>query len=231
MKKKILLFPSAWSNEAVFAPQIEALQNCYEIISPNINQFDSIEVMTNFVVKQYHDVYALVGLSMGGFVVQDILCRYPDFAEKAILMGTYCHTHDAPTKAFYQGLIDQVQAGGFEDVIKIFTNVVISKSRSEDQVLREKISNLPRALGQKYCINHHKACISWQDHTEALKKIRANVLILAGEEDSAVPLKDLQTLHQLILSSQFKIIAKAGHLMGLEEPEQVNQAIQSFLMD
>lgn len=228
-KHKILFFPSAWSNESVFEPQLEALKDRYEIVFPNIHPFSDIEVAADFVVSHYQDVYAMVGLSMGGFIVQDILCRYPSFAEKAVLMGTYCHTHDQAVKAFFQSHIDKVSAGGFEEVIKIFTDVVISKTHSGNQVVREKISNLPRALGQTYCINHHKACISWKDHTRAVKDIKASVLILAGAEDGAVPRADLELLHNLIQGSQLKIISQAGHLMGLEEPEQVNLAIIRFL--
>ena len=229
MKRKILLFPSAWSNEAVFKSQLAVLQNQYELIFPNIHPFDDIGDMAQFVIGNYHDVYALIGLSMGGFVVQDILCRVPNFAKKAILMGTYCHTHDEGTKTFYRGLLEQVQSGHFEKVISLFTNVVISPARITDQQLRDEVGKLPRALGESYCINHHNACISWRDHTEAVKGIKADTLILAGAVDAAVPLAHLQKLYELIPGSTLKVIQNAGHLMGVEEPEQVNSAIVEFL--
>ena len=91
MKKRLLFFPAAWSTEKVFAPQIEYLDGEYEIIAPNIHQFDNIREMSNFVMAHYQNAYAMVGLSMVGFIVEDILVRQPDFVSKAILMGTYTH--------------------------------------------------------------------------------------------------------------------------------------------
>lgn len=185
--------------------------------------------MSDHVVSHYKNVYALIGLSMGGFVAQDIMSRHPNYAEKVILMGTYCHGHDEATKAFYKGLIDKVQAGNFEEVITLFANVVVSKKRTQDLNLLKKISELPRLLGQEKCINHHKACMSWKGQEEGIKNINAQVLILAGEQEQAVPIEHHETLHKLIPNSQLKIITNVGHLMTLEEPETVNKIIIEFI--
>ena len=62
-----------------------------------------------------------------------------------------------------------------------------------------------------------------------LKSITAPTLVLSGDEDPA--LKACELIHEKISGSQMKIIANAGHLSNLDQPEAFNNAILEFLAE
>ena len=228
MKKRILFFSAAWSTEDVFSPQIKLLCDQYDIVTPDIHQFNNIRDMSDYVINEYQNVYALIGLSMGGFVVQDILTREPSFASKAVLIGTHAHSTPKGGKEFLKGLIDQVRHGKLEELCQLYAEAVLSQDSQKNKTLVELVKTFPLKLGAEKCINHHQACINWEDHTDLLKNITADALILAGEHDAVVSLESQKTLQKLISKAKLEAIKNAGHLVTLENSEQVNEVILNF---
>ena len=67
---------------------------------------------------------------------------------------------------------------------------------------------------------------------DTLKKtdtIEIPCLIICGKADKLTPIKYSQYFHEKINNSEFKIIKKAGHMVMLEKPNQVNRAIENFI--
>lgn len=230
MTQKLVFFPSAWSNELLFAPQIELLKNDYEIIVPDISDFEDIKSIADFVVKQYDDVACLIGLSFGGFIVQQILIDYPDFAPKAVLIATQAHGFDEDIKGFYRYCMQQVQAGKLPELLQPFVEIVISEARQNDRALIESIKDMVLSVGPKACINHHKAVISFNDKRAHLGKIKAKTLIICSSEDFATPPDFHEMIHQKIPTSTLVVLPQGGHFLTLEQPQAVNQHILNWLL-
>jgi pimeloyl-ACP methyl ester carboxylesterase len=70
-------------------------------------------------------------------------------------------------------------------------------------------------------------------HTDAVQPFYAQisnpVLILWGHEDVWIPLERGEALHDMIPGSILRVIPNAGHLVIEEEPDQLIEAIRSFL--
>lgn len=62
-----------------------------------------------------------------------------------------------------------------------------------------------------------------------LSRIHLSTLLLWGERDLIFPPPVAVGLHQAISDAKLKMIEKAGHIPMWETPEEVNQAILSFL--
>jgi len=62
-----------------------------------------------------------------------------------------------------------------------------------------------------------------------LKKIKTKTLILWGEKDDVLPLKDAYELKEKIRGSELKIIPGARHSPNLETPEELAEIIINFL--
>ena len=69
-----------------------------------------------------------------------------------------------------------------------------------------------------------------EDLTPLLKKIIADTLLIWGEKDNDTPLRDGQAMQQAIKRSELHIIKNAGHYPFREQPKEVAQHIQSFLV-
>jgi pimeloyl-ACP methyl ester carboxylesterase len=67
------------------------------------------------------------------------------------------------------------------------------------------------------------------DSTPLLGEIKVPVLILHGADDQIIPPSESELMHSRIKGSQMEVIANAGHLPNLEQPEEFNQAVIRFL--
>ena len=64
---------------------------------------------------------------------------------------------------------------------------------------------------------------------DELKNIKAPVLIVVGDEDVATVPAKAERIHAAIPGSKLVTVTKAGHSSTVEQPEQVNRAIEQFL--
>jgi sigma-B regulation protein RsbQ len=67
------------------------------------------------------------------------------------------------------------------------------------------------------------------DHRDDIRKLKHNTLIIQSSNDIAVPQEVGQYLHDHIPNSKLLNITAKGHLPHISEPQQVIDAIQSFI--
>ena len=67
------------------------------------------------------------------------------------------------------------------------------------------------------------------DASERLPEIQKPTLILCGSDDKMTPFKYSQALHEQIPSSKLIEIAGAGHMLMLEKPREVAEALEDFI--
>lgn len=68
-----------------------------------------------------------------------------------------------------------------------------------------------------------------EDLASDLSKISTKTLIIWGERDNAVPLKDSYFIKEKIPKSVLEVIPKVGHTANLEAPEKLSEIILKFL--
>ncbi|MDO8955088.1 MAG: alpha/beta hydrolase [Gammaproteobacteria bacterium] len=229
--KKILFFSSAWGNEELFAHQIKALSPEYEVVFPNIHSYQSISEMAEHVLNHYQkeDIACLIGISMGGFIVQEILIRQPDFSPKAVIIASFSQRHPEQVEDFLKHIMAEVQLGKLADIAPLFAQAVLSEKAFNNPGLRNIVETMPIKLGTQSCLNHHAACIGWRDHTDQLPSIQASTLIIASPEDAGAPLVQVQAL-KAIPHSEFKTIENSGHLIPLEQAAITTDLIREWLI-
>jgi pimeloyl-ACP methyl ester carboxylesterase len=62
-----------------------------------------------------------------------------------------------------------------------------------------------------------------------MRRIKLPALVIAGRGDTLVPLRRQEFTANLMPFGKFHIIEDAGHLPGLEQPDQVTDLIDAFL--
>lgn len=159
------------------------------------------------------------GLSVGGAVVLQMLLDSPSILAGGVLMGTGARLRVLP-EIF--ALIDS-DYPAFVDMIDRFS--VSSKTDPERlKPVRKAMANCSPAVTH----GDFKACDNF-DVMDQLGRIQTPVLVISAEEDQLTPPKYSDYLEQQIAGSQRVHIREAGHLMPIEQPEAVNQALASFV--
>lgn len=76
--------------------------------------------------------------------------------------------------------------------------------------------------------NDFRACSEF-DETDRVCQVRQPTLIVCGREDRMTPVRHSQYIAEQIPAAELKIIADSGHMVQLEKPSELADALQSFL--
>ncbi len=102
--------------------------------------------------------------------------------------------------------------------------------KNTDPLLIQQSAELMKQTPIPVITNDFIACNRF-DRAENISTITMPTLIIVGEEDRMTPPAFSQSLNQKILSSRLVLIPGAGHLVMLEKPREVNQAIEAFVTE
>jgi pimeloyl-ACP methyl ester carboxylesterase len=180
---------------------------------------DYADFIDAFVSMQNFRHVTLAGHSLGGAIVLCLGLRSPEWLEKIILVGTGARLRVTP--AILDSLLSDFKAT-IETVCSYAFGIEASESlvrAGREQLLK----NRPRIIHGDY-----SACNQF-DIMDKVEKIALPTLIISGSADKLTPLKYGEYLHRHIAGSEFSVIQDAGHMMGLEKPEEFNQIISRFL--
>ncbi len=162
----------------------------------------------------------LVGHSMGGAVVQELAVNAPAEEIKGlILIGTGAKLGVTPA-------ILEMLAKNPED---FFQSIDIAAFDPETPSrLRQPVIASIRHCDPAVILGDFRACDRF-DIRERLQDIHLPTLILCGKRDKLTPVKYSHYLHEHIAESELAIFDKAGHMVMVEQAEQVNNRIRQFL--
>ena len=170
----------------------------------------------------------IVGLSIGGMIAQELYRLRPNLVASLILCDT---AHRIGTPEFWAGRIGAVEAGGLEAIAdgvmqRWFTRHFHDNFADDLAGWRAMMTRTPQAGYLSAC-----GAIRDADLTSAAKAIRAPTLCVAGDQDGSTPVELVRELSRLIPAAKFEIIARAGHIPCVEQPETLRGLIEAHLKE
>jgi 3-oxoadipate enol-lactonase len=170
-----------------------------------------------------------VGLSMGGFIGMRLASRRPELLKSLTLMCTSADTESNRLKYSLMTLVFQL--GGRKLIHKRLMKVLFGKTflsdpgrQSEKERWSQHLLHLPTTISKSVSAVIHRSGVA-----DELSTIELPVLILAGEEDMAIPVEKARSLHERITGSVLHIIPGSGHSITIEQPDVVNRLMEEFL--
>jgi len=177
------------------------------------------EFLTDFLEALGSTRATLVGHSMGGAIAQDLALNHASQVDRLILVGTGAKLRVLPT--ILEGLLNE-----FESTVDMILGYSYSEDAPQELVdlgRQEWLATTPGVLHGDFMACDHF------DVRDRLREIRCPTLLICGEEDQLTPPKYSQFLQEQITDAQLTIIPKAGHMVMLEQPEEVSRAIAEFM--
>ncbi|MBC8507037.1 MAG: alpha/beta hydrolase [Anaerolineales bacterium] len=167
------------------------------------------------------DKVVFVGHSMGGGIAQTLGIQHPERVLGLGLVGTGARLKVAP--ALLENSARQETFPSVIDTISEWAFGPQADPRLVELAAKRMAEIRPTVLHSDFT-----ACDAF-DTRETLGKITVPCLALCGENDQLTPPRYSQYLADHIPNAEVRVIPEAGHMVMLEEPEQVAEALLSFL--
>ncbi len=166
----------------------------------------------------------LVGLSMGGTVVQQFALEHPERISGLVLVDTTAHGLGPVVQA--ENVLARIEAVGTEAASREV--IVQSFSRATNRALvawaETEVIKTPTHVAKEAILS-----LGTFDARQAIALIRIPTLIIVGAEDKITPPAESELMQQLIPDSQLAIIKGAAHFPMLEQPQAFNEQLFKFL--
>jgi pimeloyl-ACP methyl ester carboxylesterase len=230
-KTSLILLPGLLCDEVLWAHQTETLADIADMTVADMTGDDSVSGMAERILAGAPDRFSLAGLSMGGYVAQEIVRRAPDRVERLGLLDTSANADTPDRKKQRKGFIAQLGVGDFRGVTDRLLPYLIHSERLKDEVLVGIIKGSAGKIGAEAFVRQQTAILTRPDGRADLKEISCPTLVLCGRQDALTPLSGHEEMAQAIPGARLVIIEDCGHLAPLEQPHAVSAVMRYWLKE
>ncbi len=230
-KTPLVLLPGLLCDAALWEPQLTDLADAADFFVADLTDQQSIEEMAASVLRDSPwKEFALAGLSMGGYVAQEIVRQAPQRVKKLALLDTRSRSELPEETDRRRQLMKLAQSGrNFTPVTNRMLPLMLHESRVKDAPLIKVIREMAERTGIEAYIRQQNAIIARPDYRALLPSIACPTLILCGRQDHLTPLENSEEMARAIPNARLVVVEECGHMSTLERPVEVNRAMRAWL--
>tara|TARA_B100000795_G_C22720878_1_gene407381 strand:- start:42 stop:800 length:759 start_codon:yes stop_codon:yes gene_type:complete len=220
-------------------PQIKNLKENFRVLAPAIPGFgksslvsscNSIECMAKTILRSLElkkvDKFNLLGHSMGGMVVQEMIKLAGEKILKLICYGTGPRGNIPGRFETIDQSRENLKINGLKSTAyRIAKTWFIEGDKAKYFYLCE---DAVKQTSLEAADNGLVAMKNWSG-MKNLKNIKNKTLIIWGDQDRAYNYNQIETLNNKISKSELKIFKGCSHNVHLEKPNEFNYIITEFL--
>jgi len=227
----LILLPGLLCDAALWAAQAEALADIADVRIADLTRDDSIAGMAERVLAEAPPgPFALAGLSMGGYVAQDIALRAPERVSRLALLDTNARADLPEQSERRRALMGWVSDGRFAEVAPALLPILVHPSRLEDVDVAAAVIGMADRVGPDAFLRQQTAIMTRADRRAELGAIRCPTLVLCGADDALTPSKVHEEMRaNLPAALPLAVVPDCGHLSTLERPGAVSAHLRNWM--
>jgi pimeloyl-ACP methyl ester carboxylesterase len=224
---RVVLLHSALGDSRLWKRQVPALAEEHEVIAPDLpgwgenpmptEAFSFVDFAAGFLPG------ALVGNSMGGMIALRTALAHPGRVEKLVLVDAGLPAWDwgQEIRDYWAAEAAAFEAGDLDTATELNMEFWV-KPEHRDEVRPQQ----RRALELQSA--HEEPPALWPD-MQPLSSLEAPTLVIIGEDDTPDMRAIAQHLGEEIPNADLVVVPGAGHLVGIDQPEELNALLLEFL--
>jgi pimeloyl-ACP methyl ester carboxylesterase len=225
----IVLIPGLLASARLYAGQIPHLWRTGPVTIADHTRDDSMSAIAQHILSVAPARFALVGLSMGGYIAFEILRQAPERIARVALLDTSARA-DAPEQSVMRrAQMTLASQGRLAEVVEQQFPRLVHPSRRGDAALREVFTLMAEEVGPAAFVRQQTANIGRSDSRPSLGNIRCPTLVLVGEGDELTPPERAAEIAGGILGARLVTVPQSGHVSTLDQPEEVTRALLEWL--
>jgi pimeloyl-ACP methyl ester carboxylesterase len=225
----IVLLPGLACSARLYAEQVPALWRFGPVLVADHRHDDSMAGIARRILAAAPPLFALVGLSMGGYIAFAIVRQAPERVVRLALLDTSPRPDTPEQTANRHKLMALAGKGRLAEVCDLLFPRLVHRNRHSDETLRRCVRVMAEETGPEAFVRQQTAIIGRPDAAPDLRTITCPTLVLVGDGDELTPPELSKEIADGIHGAHLKVIADCGHLSTLERPHEVNAALVEWM--
>ena len=225
----VVLIPGFMADARAFMPQLIDLGVNRPVVVVTPAMGDTLDRLTAEVVARLPARFALVGHGLGGNLAIEILRKVPHAVTRIALIATDPLPEPFQVAAEQETLLVALKTGQMASCMsRMLPASALYPSPWREEVMA-LVQDMAATLGPDQFRRQLRMLERRPDQQKTLRRADVPTLILAGEADTLVPRRRAEFLAAMMPHGCVEVIAEAGHMPQLEQPQAVTAALETFL--
>ena len=225
----IVFVPGLLCSAEIFGPQIAALWPHGPVHVASTLEGSTIAEIAAAILAAAPPSFALVGLSMGGYISLEIMRQAPERVKRLALLDTSARPDTPEQTELRRASIAQAKAGNFAAVLEQALEAGLRPGVWNNFEVRQLYRRMGMTIGPESFSRHQEAIIARIDSRPSLSRIVVPTLVLVGDIDQLTPPDRAKEIAAAIPGARLVEIPECGHGSTLDQPEAVTRALIQWL--
>ena len=228
----LVFLPGLICDARTFEAQAKAFPE--SLVVDSYGDVDSLTKMAQIALQQADsrgvEQIDVFGHSMGGRVALEVFRLAPKRVRRIALVSTGVHPLGKNEPAKRAALQQVGHDNGFEALVDQWLPPMVADANRARADLYDPMREMCLSAGQERFDAQIAALVGRSEVDSLLPQISCPALVMTGELDQWAPPEQHEGIADRLVDSRLVIIPGAGHMLPLEAPAEVNQAVADWLM-
>ena len=224
------MVPGLNATPRAFVAQMETLWRHGPVTIADNRNGSTMREIAEAILADAPPRFALGGFSMGGYIAFEIMRRAPERVTALALIDTSARPDTPEATEKRRGIMRLASAGKFMAAAASTFPSAVHPDHVGDEHLKAIHLDMARENGLDAYLRQQEAIITRPDSRPDLGAIAVPTVVIVGDGDQITPIEHAREMAEAIPGARLEVIAGAGHLALIEQPEQVNAALEAWLL-
>lgn len=211
----VMLVPGLLASARLYGEQLPVLWRLGPVTIADHTRDASMPAIASRILTAAPPSFALVGLSMGGYIAFEILRQAPDRVARLALLDTTARPDTPEQTQRRQAQIALARGGRFAEVLDLLFPVLIHRNRQNDVVLGRLVRLMADDIGPEAFIRQQQAIMGRPDSRPRPAGIGCPTLVLVDDGDELIPPDRSAEIASGIQGARLVMVPDCGHLSTL----------------
>lgn len=217
-KSTIVLAPGFMTDDDMWRDFVPYLKD-YNVIYADFREGTTLQELAASNLRRCPEKFILIGFSLGGYIARHMLYQAPERVEALVLIGT-------STRPTVPPVTKGPGAKMFRGMSRSALRRAVHVDRENDEVLIDRLKDMGERLGAE--VFTRLSALERQSDLETMRSIKCPVLVVTADQDRLRTMEESTEMAQAA-GAPLVVLEHCGHMMPMEEPEQLARAVLPWL--
>ena len=226
---RLILLPGLAGDAVMWQAQLAALAPWRPIVADVHMRHGTVREMSAALLAESAGPLVLCGASMGGMIAMEAARQASQRVAALALLGTTARPESSGMRRLREAAIELFAQNRVMEVIEPNVGFAFHPDRASDPSLVQAYLEFVLRAGPGQLIAQNRAVIERPDARPHLPRLRCPTLVMCGDTDQLTPPENSCEIAALVPGAQLVMVPRCGHMLTMEQPQQVNATLLSWL--